>query len=127
MNDTQQTTQVMPLLAKETRALPVRLTTKEVEVQSRRMAELLGEITEEESAIKAAKAASKGKLEGMHEEVQRLRGNVMLREETRQVECELRADTVAGLARCFRNDDGSETANRPLTVEEKQLKLEGLS
>jgi len=116
----------MPLLVEETRPLPVKLSEKEVATQSRRLAEILGEIAKEEESLRAIKAASKSSLEALAEELSRLRNNVLTRQETRPVTCQLRADLAAGLARVFRMDTNTEASNRPLTTEEKQMNLPGV-
>jgi hypothetical protein len=107
----------------ETQSLPVVLSQSELLARGKESGELSLSISQVEEDLAAAKVAAKEKLktfEARKRELDRvLRSGI----ETRDVECELRFDFDAGVARTIRLDTKEVVSERPVTDEERQTSL----
>jgi hypothetical protein len=111
-------------MAIETRMLPVRLTDDEFMIRSSELAETLGDLAAAENEKKRVATRFKDRIEGIEDEVHKLRLIVQNKEEDRAVEVHERFNRRRRVVEIYRADTGETVDYRDMTEIEKQNEAE---
>lgn len=111
------------LLKSLTRNLPCRLTDDELRQRGDSLAEVVQELHAEDDRQADVKAQMKARLTELEAKQTRYAIVISRREEYRDVECDLFADTVRGTVDIVRRDTGDTIETRPITEDERQRAL----
>lgn len=109
---------------KFTEKLPCKLADEEIRHRGEELARRYSELDKIESELQTAKEIAKGKRKPVEERMSDLTRQINSRSEDRQVECVERIDWRRNCAEVFRQDTKERVRTRPLTIEERQMKLD---
>jgi len=113
----------MRVLKREQIELPTELTQDEFNLRARELADANHELVTEREFQKEAKGAMKLRLEKLEQKRTDLARIVRARTEPRLVDVEHHADYTHGVVEFYRMDTGTKYGHRPLTADDRQLKL----
>ena len=113
----------MRVLKREQIELPTELTQDEFNLRARELADANHELVTERESQKEAKGAMKLRLEKLEQKRTDLARIVRARTEPRLVDVEHHADYTHGVVEFYRMDTGTKYGHRPLSADDRQLKL----
>lgn len=113
----------MGILKRAQLELPTELSQDEFNLRARELAETNEELTIERETQKEAKAGMKLRLEQLEQKRTELARIVKSRKEPRLVDVEHHANYARGVVEYYRMDTGAMYGHRPLTADDRQLKL----